>query len=104
MLYFSDYDIETDYSIWPFENISSDIGFQTLHPPTGHPYPITPDNNANYLTFSLAKSPSSLTYTRQVQKISVVFSFIGGLVGALLAGLFIINQYTSFSFEISIAL
>lgn len=72
--------------------------------PTSHPFSITPTNNAKYITFGVAKSPKSITYTREVQKISTVFSFIGGLIGALMAGLFIINSYTSFAFEISIAM
>lgn len=41
---------------------------------------------------------------RQVHKISAIFSFIGGLIGALMAGLFIINSYTSFAYEISVAI
>jgi predicted membrane protein len=72
--------------------------------PTSHPYSITSLNKANYVTFGVAKSPKSISYARQVQKISSVFSFIGGLIGAILAGLFIINAYTSFAFEVSIAL
>jgi predicted membrane protein len=39
-----------------------------------------------------------------VQKISNVFSFMGGLIGALMAGLFIVHAYTSFAYEISIAI
>lgn len=49
------------------------------------------------------KDPSNQTYQRQVQKIFVVFSFMGGLIGAVMACLFIMNVYTSFAFEIALA-
>jgi predicted membrane protein len=70
----------------------------TNSPPTSHPYTITTSNKASYVFFVIAKSSNSFIYTRQVQKISTVFSFIGGLIGALMAGLFFINSYTSFAF------
>jgi predicted membrane protein len=51
----------------------------------------------------MAKSANSLVYNRSVQKISSVFSFMGGMIGAVSAVLFIIKIYTRLSFEISIA-
>jgi hypothetical protein len=42
-------------------------------------------------------------YTREVQKLSAVFSFMGGMIGAVSAVLFVIKIYTSLSFEFSIA-
>ena len=51
----------------------------------------------------LTKSTNSFVYKREVQKISSVFSFMGGMIGAVSAVLFIIKLYTNFSFEISIA-
>ena len=41
--------------------------------------------------------------TRVVQKVSEVFSFIGGIVGAVSGLLFVINKYTDFSLEVMIA-
>jgi hypothetical protein len=55
-------------------------------------------------TVFLAKSANSLLYNRQVQKISAVFSYIGGLVGAITALLFLIKTYTDSSLEISIGI
>jgi hypothetical protein len=55
------------------------------------------------LTYNIIKGPRSLSYKRQVQKISTVFSFMGGLIGAVLAVMFIFNAYTSYSLELSIA-
>jgi hypothetical protein len=39
-----------------------------------------------------------------VQKISAVFSYIGGLVGAVTALLFLIKSYTDSSLEVTIGL
>ena len=50
------------------------------------------------------KDGGSFIFTRQVQKIFVTFSFMGGLIGAIMAGLFIINSYTNFSYEIALAI
>lgn len=60
------------------------------------------ENNA-YVGFYIAKGSRSLVYEREVQKISAVFSFMGGLIGAIMAVMFIVNSYTSFSYEISVA-
>ena len=65
-------------------------------------FPLT-NNQVSYVYFSLTKSSQKYEYTRSVQKISTVFSFIGGIIGALLTALFIMNSYTSFAFEVSLA-
>lgn len=101
-IYFSDYTINTDYSIWPFTDEKTDIGFMAETLNTQHPYAITQAGTA-YVGMYINKDARSLIYEREVQKLSTVFSFMGGLIGALMAVMFIINAYTSFSFEISIA-
>ena len=45
----------------------------------------------------IAKSSRSYKYKREVQKISTVLSYIGGLVGAISTVLFIIKAYTNIS-------
>jgi uncharacterized membrane protein YsdA (DUF1294 family) len=50
------------------------------------------------------KDSAKIFYQRSVEKIFVVFSFMGGLIGAVMAGLFIINSYTSFAYELALAL
>ena len=57
-----------------------------------------------YAAVYLAKSDNSLVYNRQVQKISTVISYIGGLVGAVTALLFLIKSYTDNSLEVTIGL
>jgi hypothetical protein len=90
-VYFSDVNIETDSSIWPFSSIDQEIGFMTQNKPTNHPYIMNPTSKNNYVTFGIAKSPNSIFISREVQKLSTVFSFMGGLIGAIMAGLFIIH-------------
>lgn len=67
-----------------------------------HPY--TVGGNLGYACLSLARSSNSLKYTRSVQKISVVFSYIGGLVGVVTALLFLLKTYTATSYEIGMAI
>jgi hypothetical protein len=56
-----------------------------------------------YVTWVIAKSDSSLVYTRSVEKISMVFAFMGGIIAAVLALLFLLNIYNSAAFELSMA-
>ena len=66
-------------------------------------YPFGVDNETSYATFYIMKEPIEEFYVRWVQKIFVVFSFMGGLIGAIMAALFIIHSYTSFAFELALA-
>lgn len=102
ILYFTDYTVSTDYSIWPFEDIVEDKGCIVESLAINHPFQT--NINGSYITFTLAKSSNSIVYNREVQKISSVFSFMGGMIGAVSAVLFVIKVYTSVAFEISIAL
>lgn len=94
--------MQTDNSIWPYTEVTTRKGYIVESKAINHPYTIglgTP-----YASVFLAKSVNSLIYTRQVQKISAVFSYIGGLVGAITAILFLIKTYTDISLEITIGL
>ena len=66
-------------------------------------YPFGVDNTTSFATFYIMKEPTEEYYTREVQKIFVVFSFMGGLIGAIMASLFIINIYTTFAFELALS-
>lgn len=101
-MYLNEIDIESDSSIWPFEDISTEKVFNTNFNPIL--YPFTVNSNTSFATFFVMKDPSQTTYQRAVEKIFVVFSFMGGLIGAVMAGLFIINSYTSFAYELALAL
>jgi hypothetical protein len=66
-----------------------------------HPYTTFQSTYACYL---FVKSPTSYAYQREVQKISTVFSFIGGLISALSAALFILKVYNNLAYEVSVAI
>lgn len=100
-LYFTDYTILTDNSIWPFKNIQKEAGTIVQQNSLNHPFQTT--INDSFIKFYFAKSPDSIIYNREIQKLSTVISFLGGTIGALSAVLFIIKMYTNFSFEIAIA-
>jgi len=67
-------------------------------------HPFQTNKQGVFVTINLVKSSNSIVYNRQVQKVSSVLSFMGGMIGAISALLFVIKMYTSLSFEISIAL
>ena len=100
-LFYQDVTINSDVSIIPFEDIETDkinlLGFF----PTLYPYKHTPEKP--FARFYMVKDQASVTYTRAVQKVSAVLSFIGGIIGAVLGLLIILNAYTSFSFELAVA-
>ena len=58
---------------------------------------IDPDKPV-YANIVMFKSTTSIMIKREVQKISSVFSYIGGFFGALTAALFIIKAYTDSAF------
>lgn len=66
-----------------------------------HPYTTF---RSTYACYYLVKSPTSYSYIRSVQKISTVFSFIGGLISAISAALFILKIYNNLAFEVSVAI
>ena len=100
-LYMTDYTINTDSSILPFESFTEEKGFYAESLAVNHPYEYSA--GYPYAGFYVAKATDSRVYTRVVQKVSEVFSFIGGIVGAVSALLFVINKYTDFSLEVMIA-
>ena len=94
-LMISDYTINTDNSILPYEDSHTDKGFifdkiiyHTLTNSKGY---------TSYATFIFTKSQTSLVYERSVLKFSAVISYVGGLIGGIVGLLFIIKSYTSSS-------
>lgn len=51
-----------------------------------------------YASITIGKSSNSITYNRTVQKLSSVFSFIGGMVSAISTILFFMKIYTNLSY------
>lgn len=100
-LYITDFTIDTDNSIWPYESFEKDEGFFAKDLAVNHP--LQYGAGSYYVGFYLAKSSDSYFYKRVVQKISEVFSFVGGIIGAGTAVLFFVKYYTDFSLEVVIA-
>lgn len=101
-VYFSDFVINTDDSIWPLESNIVEKGSIVENKAINHAFSVTP--MTPYASIYMAKSVNLLSYTRIVQKMSAVFSYIGGLVGAITAVLFLIKTYTDSSLEIMIGI
>lgn len=99
-MYLGEVEIQTDNSIWPFCDSEHEKLYNIDYSPVLYPYAIEPDSA--YAAFFIMKDPVKKTYTRTVQKIFVVFSFMGGLIGAVMAALFIVNSYTGFAFEVAL--
>ncbi len=59
--------------------------------------------SGDYAYIRIDRSSDSVSYTREVQKISTVLSFIGGMISAVSTLLFIIKSYNSQAFEMEIA-
>ena len=95
-LFYSEVTINSDVSIFPFQEMKTDIVTLINLNPSLHPFKVT--NSQPYAIYYLRKDQASITYTRQVQKVSESFSFMGGIIGAILGLLFTLNAYTSFSF------
>jgi hypothetical protein len=66
-------------------------------------YPYKVQGDTSLARMYIMKNGATSVYNRQVQKIFVVLSFMGGLIGAIMAGLFIVNVYTGFSYEVALA-
>lgn len=101
-LYLSEVDVTTDNSIWPFSTIQSDVLYAINYAPVL--YPFTVGNGTSFASFYIMKDPADTLLDRQVEKIFVICSFMGGLIGAVMATLFMMNSYTSFAYELALAL
>jgi hypothetical protein len=55
-------------------------------------------DNREYANIYMFKSSSSFMIKREVQKISTVFSYIGGFFGAITAALFMVKAYSDSAF------
>ncbi len=89
--------VTTDESIWPFADEVIDKGiffpkemdlqyFQKRY------------TSKNYARVEVVKSFDKYTYNREVQKLSTIVSYIGGVISCFLTAFFIMNSYTSFAF------
>lgn len=101
-MYLSEIDITTDSSIWPFSSIQSDTLYSIDFSPILYTFAV--NSNTSFATFYVMKDPADTSIDRSVEKIFVICSFMGGLIGAVMAALFMMNSYTSFAYELALAL
>ncbi len=97
-LYFSEYHIETDHSIFPWKDTTDDQGALTTSSANIQTYSVTSNNQ--YAKLYLRKGSQKIDITRQFAKVDETLAFIGGLLGFLLLILTFVNVYNKFSYEI----
>ena len=71
-------------------------GFIVEGNPTTQPYEKS-SINTPFVIVGISKSARSLVYNRSYLKLSTIVSYIGGLVGGIIAVLFIVKFYTDCS-------
>ena len=100
-IYNADYSITTDESILPFQETHTENGSMvTLVNSNSYLLGNSSDIYANLYFY---RAPESYIYSRTYQKIIDTFSYIGGLLGAILILVFIVNFYNEYAYEIIFA-
>ena len=56
-----------------------------------------------YVSWAICKSSVQKTYTRSFNKVDQFFSYVGGLVGTILALMFFMANFTSMAFGLDLA-
>jgi hypothetical protein len=97
-LFYSEYSIETDNSILPWEDKSTEGGVLTVAPANSQIYSVI--NTNQYAKIYLRKSSERFDMTRSFQKVDQTLSYIGGLLGTVLLILMFMNIYSKFCYEI----
>ncbi len=99
-IYIQDYEIVTDESILPFTQSKTQQGIAIPEPFKNTHFLVNADLLANMMIY---KSSSTTTYSRSFYKIDEFFSYIGGLVGVILSGMFLLASYNQFTFQHDLA-
>jgi len=95
------YTINTDNSLLPFEDISSQSGGFTDAPALMTTY--QPSQN-EFMRFYIRKSPAEQIYTRSFFKLDDLLSYIGGLFGLIAMIVQMpLSYYNTCCFELSLA-
>ena len=99
-IFISEYDITTDYSILPYTDNRRINGGVVTTPNTVSTQEV---GGGWYSRFRFRKATTKHFYTRAFVKFDTVISYIGGLFGAIIGLLFLMNHYTRINFEIELA-
>ena len=96
----AEFEIDTDNSLLPNADRSFDRGgFLTGESQT------FPRNVANnwYATIAIKKADSKYRYERKFLKLDETLSYIGGLIGVVIASFYVMAPYTELGYELSLA-
>lgn len=86
----SSYEINTDDSLWPVEDIKTDVGGIVKSSAQMVPFKV---RSTEYVKFFLRKSPLSIYIERSFRRVDDTFSYIGGLFSTILVFLGFMNMY-----------
>ena len=98
-IFISDFEVETDHSILPYTDKVTERGGFVMLPTTISTQEV---GNGWFSRFSFRKATNKHVFTRSFHKFDTVVSYIGGLFGAIIGLLFLMNHYTRTNFEISL--
>ena len=93
--------VETDWSILPWNDKIMENFTRISDPFVTSNFLV--GNNSKYAEINFLKSSVSTLFHREFNKVDTYFSYVGGLVGTMIALFFIMSFYTEKAYEISIA-
>ena len=94
----ADYKVTSDNSYMPYQDITESSGLNVNGQVLSTVVYRHDDTQDFYFRVMMMKSDTSYKYNRSVQKISTVFSYIGGFYGAISAAFFFLRMYTDDSY------
>lgn len=97
--YVSEYSITTDQSLLPFSENIEEAGVIIDNVFQVQSQEVFDDT---YVNFYIYKSGIMWSYNRVFNKLDTFFSYIGGLFGAIMGGIFVMKSFTESAFELSI--
>lgn len=98
-IFISEFEINTDHSILPYTDYRLTTGAIVTTPNVVSTQEV---GNGWYSRFRFRKASIKHYYTRAFIKFDTVISYIGGLFGAIIGLLFLMNHYTRTNFEIEL--
>ena len=97
-LFFNQYEIVTDHSLYPWEEKVTEKGREAKDMAIWRNYQIQPSTN-EYFKMFIRRSTKNYSFTRSFQKIDETFAYIGGLFGTIIFLLIFLNLYSKYVYE-----
>ena len=91
---------ETDESILPFETIKEESFLSVLEP---FRTTFKTTSSGTYVRLTWYKSPMTMICHRSFNKVDEYLAYVGGLIGAMVALLFIMSNFSEKAYGVSIA-